>query len=107
VLTLYDDARVPVPTTDARNGRRDPGWTDWRAPVMSTEEAPELRALWRTAFERRAHETEDAIRVYRGDVKRCDRLIRDWRPGELREVPRVERDPSAPRRRRRFFGRRA
>jgi hypothetical protein len=71
--------------------------------MTSTEEAPERRALWRRVLERRTHETEDAIRVYRGEVERCDRLIRDWRPGEVREVPRTERDPTAPRRRGRLF----
>jgi hypothetical protein len=73
------------------------------AAVTDSEEEPERRRLWSLTFNRIVDETEDRIRALSGEVARCDRLIRDWRPGELREVPRDPADHRARRPRRRFF----
>ena len=100
VHALGNEVRVPVPTTAERTRRRDPGWTTWIDTVTDSAEEPERRRLWWLTFNRIVGETEDRIRVLSGEIARCDRLIRDWRPGKLREVP-VE--PRARRPRRRLF----
>ncbi len=103
VHSLGHEVRVPVPTTAERTRRRDPGWTTWIDTVTDSEDEPQRRTLWRLTFNRIIGETEDRIRMLSGEVGRCDRLIRDWRPGELREVPRAPAEPRARRRRRRLF----
>lgn len=103
IHSLGYDERVPVPTTAERMRRHDPGWTHWRSRVTDTEQDPQLRIRWQVTLAAALADTEGEVRRLTGEVERSDRLIREWKPGELREVE-AEAAPG-PRRRRRIFWR--
>jgi hypothetical protein len=103
IHSLGFDERVPVPTTAERTRRADPGWTYRRTVVTDAEEDVELRIRWQVTLGRMLADTEGEVRRLTGEVERSDRLIRDWQPGELREVD--DTPPGARRRRRRLFWR--
>jgi len=107
VAALPYDERVPVPTTEPRPPfeRRDPGWTTHVARITPSETEPARQTLWKRVLAVATSETRGEVDSLTREVERCDRLIRDWRPGELREVPKTERDATAPRRRRGLLGR--
>src|SRR5262249_20512123 len=86
IHSLGFDERVPVPTTAERTRRHDPGWTYRRTTVTDAEEDTELRIRWQVTLGRMLADTEVEVRRLSGEQERCDRMIRDWRPGELREV---------------------
>lgn len=107
VEVLHAEESVPVPTTRERCGpaRSDPGWTSWWFPVHRPEQdAPHHRwGQWSRLYNQALGETHQEVRTLTGEAQRCERLIRDWRSGELREVHDVPPAPERRRRRRLFF----
>jgi hypothetical protein len=104
IHSLGYDERVPVPSTAERTRRHDPGWTYRRTVVTDAEEGPQLRIRWQVTLGKMLADTEGEVRRLTGEVERCDRLIREWAPGELHDVE-AEPAPGPRRRPRRLFWR--
>jgi hypothetical protein len=105
VEALHYEARVPVPWAGPLLGRSDRGWTHWPMQVRADEIDVQRQHLWRRVYAAHVTEAQGAIGWLKGEVERCERLIRGWAPRELRDVPRALPSPGAPmrRRRRRLF----
>jgi hypothetical protein len=103
----YEEA-VPVPTTADRSrfARSDPGWTMTMVSVRRDETNSHRQYVWKGVYGARLAETRSEVAWFRRELERCDRLIRDWHPGELREVPPETPKTPGRRRRRLFFSRR-
>ena len=105
VEVLHAEESVPVPTTKDRRGipRADPGWTTWWFPVHRPEAGGSSSGRWMRLYKDTLHTTHHEVRTLTSEAERCERLVVDWRPGELHEVPRAAAVPRARRPHRRLF----
>jgi hypothetical protein len=107
VEELHYEATVPVPMTLSRGRSErgsDPGWTTTVARVRFDEIDPERQRLWDRVHRARLETTRSEVAWMQREVERVERLIRDWAPGELREID-ADPQPGRQRRRRRLFRR--
>jgi len=107
VEELHYERTVPVPTTLQRGwtGRRtDPGWTTTVGRIRFDEAEPDQQRVWERVYGARLDTTRSEVAWMQRELERCERLIRDWAPGELREVE-SDPQPGRQRRRRRLFRR--
>ncbi len=90
VEELHYEAVVPVPTTSIvrrRGDRHDPGWTLALVSVRRDETSSHRQYVWKGVYGARLAEVRAEITALQRGFARCERLLRDWKPGALREVP--------------------
>ena len=95
---LHYEAVVPVPTTSSSQGAATTTTQAGRIALVSVrrdETSSHRQYVWKGVYGARLAEARTEVTALQRGFARCERLLRDWKPGALREVPDVPRGPRA------------